>query len=352
MDDVAGFGHPSTVHADQAHARTTITTILGPKGLADKSLLPCPAGEILGWYVDLPRLTLLPSAKGCRKLLWTFFTLDVTARKWPLRQCQLLASLAQRYHVAIQGMAPYVYPFEALLAGTSPGARKVTSAARQAAEMWRAAAVLLIICPAALAMPIPRFLRLPTCPDTTLIEAHTDAGPTHLGLKLIDPLTKTVHLHTSFALPFSTPAAGCEHQNNREFLGCLLAMLCASRFRARCGVPPTHTIAIAWVGDNTSALSWAQQNKCRSASAQRAFVAYTMAQLTGGVVCSGTQHMAGVDMGDIDRLSRQRAVLDLDPAFLALFRTLDPAVPNNHTRPHHGTLVETHALLAVALRPE
>ena len=139
-------------------------------------------------------------------------------------------------------------------------------------------------------------------------------------------------------------------------------MLCASRFRARCGVPPTHTIAIEWVGDNTSALSWAQQNKCRSASAQRAFVAYTMVQLTGGVVCSGTQHMAGVDMGDIDRLSRQRAVLDLDPAlsvptsqipaFLALFCTLDPAVPNNHTRHHHGTLVDTHALLAAALRPE
>jgi hypothetical protein len=48
VDDVAGFGHPSTVHADQAHARATITAILGPGGLADKSLLPCPAGEILG----------------------------------------------------------------------------------------------------------------------------------------------------------------------------------------------------------------------------------------------------------------------------------------------------------------
>jgi hypothetical protein len=83
VDDVAGFGHPSTVHADQAHARATITAILGPDGLADKSLLPCPAGEILGWHVDLPRLTLLPSTKGCRKLLWTFFTLDVTAKKWP-----------------------------------------------------------------------------------------------------------------------------------------------------------------------------------------------------------------------------------------------------------------------------
>jgi hypothetical protein len=203
VDDVAGFGHPTTVRADQAHARTTITAILGPDGLADKSLLPCSAGEIIGWYVDLLRLTILPSAKGRRKLLWTFFTLDVTAKKWPLRQCQLLASLAQRYHVAIQGMAPYVFPFEALLAGTSPGPRKVTSAARQAAEMWRAVAVLLLVCPAAMAMPIPRFLRLPSCPHTTRIEAHTDAGPTHLGLKLVDPLTQKVHLHTSFALPCS-----------------------------------------------------------------------------------------------------------------------------------------------------
>jgi hypothetical protein len=120
VDDVAGYGHPSTVHADQTYTRTTITAILGPHGLADKSLHPCPAGEVIGWHVDIPRLTLLPSAKRCRKLLWTFFTLDVTARQWPLRQCQLLASLAQRYHVALQAMAPYVYPFESLLTGPSP----------------------------------------------------------------------------------------------------------------------------------------------------------------------------------------------------------------------------------------
>jgi hypothetical protein len=210
-------------------------------------------------------------------------------------------------------------------------------------------------------MPIPRLLRLPDVPNTTRIEAHTDAGPSHLGLKLVDPLTQKVLLHTSFALPFSAPAAGSEYQNNREFLGCLLAMLCASHFRDLCCVPPTHTIAIEWVGDNTSALAWAQQNKCRSASTQRAFVAYTMVQLTGGVICSGTLHMAGVDMGDIDRLSRQRTVLTLDPAlsvdtthipaFQALFRTLDPAAPTNQTRPHHAVLVETHALLAAALRP-
>jgi hypothetical protein len=42
--------------------------------------------------------------------------------------------------------------------------------------MWRVAAVLLIVCPPALAMPIPRLLRLPDVPNTTRIEAHTDAG--------------------------------------------------------------------------------------------------------------------------------------------------------------------------------
>lgn len=47
---------------------------------------------------------------------------------------------------------------------------------------------------------------------------------------------------------------------------------------------PTHTIAIEWMGDNTSALSKAQQNKCRSTSTQRTFVAYTIMQQTGGGV--------------------------------------------------------------------
>ena len=131
VDDIVGYGHPSSVRGDQTAAVGCIKGILGPDAhAADKQVLPCSTGEALGWTVDLPALTLLPSAKGRRKLLWAFFTVNVRARTWPLKQCQLLASLAHRYSVAMRGMALYVSLLDALLQGPSPGPRKASSAAR------------------------------------------------------------------------------------------------------------------------------------------------------------------------------------------------------------------------------
>ena len=111
VDDLNGFGHPHTAPADQAIAVGTIKAVLGPDAHAAEKAQPTAShGEVIGWSVDLPAQMLLPSAKGRRKLLWAFFTVDHRARTWPLLQCQLLSSLAHRYHVALRGMAPTFAP--------------------------------------------------------------------------------------------------------------------------------------------------------------------------------------------------------------------------------------------------
>jgi hypothetical protein len=362
VDDLNGFGHPRTAPTDQAIAVGTIKAVLGPDAhAAEKARPTAPQGEVIGWCVDLPTQMLLPSAKGCRKLLWAFFTVDHRARTWPLLQCQLLSSLAHRYHVALRGMAPYVRPFDELLATSSQGARKVSAAARQSLLMWQAASVLLQVQPAAMRMPIDRFLRVPGSTAFTTLEAISDAGPQMLGVVLFDPATRRELINTGFRLPYAAAAEASDFQNVRELNGCTLAMLCARIFGTRCQAPADRAIAITWVGDNTTALSWVAKNRCRSGAAQRSFVAHNLITIIADVACDVTIHLAGLYMGDTDRLSRGGALQHLNPAHTVdttsipalrdLFGYLDPSQAPMRSEPQLQVLADIHRLVTAALCP-
>ena len=99
--------------------------------------------------------------------------------------------------------------------------------------MWQAASVLLHVNPAAMSMPIERFLRVPHSTDFTTILAITDAGP-----RIFDPVTNAELLHTSFHLPYDQAAEQPDYQNTRELNGGTLAMLCARIFGVQCNAPP------------------------------------------------------------------------------------------------------------------
>ena len=151
VDDLIGFTHVSEAAKDQAAAQDIITRTFGPASLAPKSLLPCVAGEVLGWFVDLEMKCIRPNDKAIRKLMFAFFTVDLRAKRWPLQQCQMLASLAQRYSLALRGMHNFVQPLHSLCGGPSKiesGSstltwRNVSSQAKFAVEMWRMAAICL-----------------------------------------------------------------------------------------------------------------------------------------------------------------------------------------------------------------
>ena len=62
---------------------------------------------------------ILPYRLQSVKVLFAFFTVDLQAEKWSLRQCQMLASLAERYSLALCGMKNFVQPLHNLCR-TSP----------------------------------------------------------------------------------------------------------------------------------------------------------------------------------------------------------------------------------------
>ena len=86
---MVGVAHLSTAAADQSCAQDVLIRTFGPKAIADKSVMPCLQGEVLGWTVDLEYGLVRPNDKAIRKLMWAFFTVDMHAQRWPLQQCQM-----------------------------------------------------------------------------------------------------------------------------------------------------------------------------------------------------------------------------------------------------------------------
>jgi len=244
---------------------------------------------------------------------------------------------------------------------SSQGARKVIAAAHQSLLMWQAASVLLQMQPAAMRMPIDRFLRVPGSTAFTTLEAISDAGPQMLGVVLFDPATRRELINTGFRLPYAAAAEASDFQNVRELNGCTLAMLCARIFGTRCQAPADRAIAITWVGDNTTALSWVAKNRCRSGAAQRSFVAHNLITIIADVACDITIHLAGLYMGDTDRLSRGGALQHLNPAHTVdttsipalrdLFGYLDPSQAPMRSEPQLQVLADIHRLVTAALCP-
>jgi hypothetical protein len=86
---------------------------------------------------------------------------------------------------------------------------------------------------------------------------------------------------------------------------------------------------------------------------------YTWLHTIANITCDHTEHQAGTLMGDIDALSRQRAV-GLDAVntvdttshgpLVALFRALDPTTKSDQTRDHHLAYSHVHKLLVDVLQ--
>ena len=318
VDDLIGFSHCSVASADQTAAQNVILRTFGPSSLAKKSLLPCSAGDVLGWFVDLDNGLVRPNDRATRKLMFAFFTVDMKAKRWPLQQCQMLASLAQRYSLALRGMHNFVQPLHSLcgLKGQDTSHarhawRNVSSQAKFAVEMWRMVAICLYVDPLSLAVPIASLCSVGLAsPDYYVI---SDAGPDMFGFAVYSP-AGVLLWYSASSWPFER---NDDFQNAKEFLAflaCILDLIGSVPFHRGCN--------IHWTGDNVASLSWVDENRCKSNFAQRAFMAFTFICLRFQIQVVEVKHRPGILMGAIDALSRGYAH-DLDPL---LFKSIDESV--------------------------
>ena len=99
-----------------------------------------------------------------------------------------------------------------------------------------------------------------------------------------------------------------DFQNVREYLGVLLGLILLNSSSEVAHPRPTFKHSVHWTGDNTAALKWAQSAKVKSKSGQMANLAMIWAQAYGNFEVTGTDHLAGLKMGDIDGATRDKVL--------------------------------------------
>ena len=330
VDDFMGLSHRSTAQADQMIVQSICKATFGSDALADDNLVPSSEADILGFRVDLTLATIRPSDKGIRKLAFVFFSVDLNAETWPLRTCQIVASLSDRYSNVIVGLRPFVDCFNKLTGKfssvtiTSPNSkRKLSSLARCAVTVWRAVILLMDEYPSILAVPLRSLSLDVNFPPQFGLLSDAASG---LGLKVWGP--NGVIMFARYDFRYDSFQGNT--QNVREFLGELFGlMVIYLQFH-----PPRGT-RVAVRGDNMSALSWLGKNKSKSQAAHYGFLAYTWVIIITGFVVCDIQHIPGAsdEMFHVDALSRGASLVGPSwaqqeiyrPHFDNLFALCDPS---------------------------
>ncbi len=127
----------------------------------------------------------------------------------------------------------------------------------------------------------------------------SDASPTGIGAAIYNSHGKLL-FYSNFKLIFlSHHGCDSDFQNAREYLGYFFGI-----FLLQHEVTGIFHPNLKWINNNTSAVSWAESDKCKSIAAQTAHIATTWLSVILGIPNPEVFHIPGIQMGDIDSLSR------------------------------------------------
>jgi hypothetical protein len=209
--------------------------------------------------------------------------------------------------------------------------------------MWRVVAIMLWYDRNSLSRPLRSVLDPSHLPPVLYL--WTDASPWKLAAILRDADGKEL-AHSAHELVFLIPES---FQNVREHLAFLFGLLLMVLV-----TPDEQNRRIAWVGDNVAALKWVDSETCKSHSAQIANMIDARFRVCKHTHISSVTHCPGVDIGDVDSLSRDRPTPSLDPVLyinteLAPIRELlDMCNPNiiRDCEEHHAAFLRVHHLVS------
>ena len=199
---------------------------------------------------------------------------------------------------------------------------KATPLAKAIVELWRLMTLILFVNKEAYNVSLEDFCKsyhktgmtedwvaieeLEATP-TLRIAMTSDAGPHFVGATIhaID-LTSgdlTLLAYTSVHVPFDDP--GNMFQGLRKYLGLLVSYLLVQSYKIKNNLHTTKT-DVAWYGDNSGALRWADTNKATSRVAQCANLLISWFPIVTNLSLSSTEHISGdrmISLG-VDALSR------------------------------------------------
>ena len=311
VDDGMGFSPDTHIQSFREIYIRWWTRACGPKAInADKSIDPTKNPIIIGYIVDLENSTVRPDKKCMDKLFILLFCVYKHNEQMSLRDRQSIASMCERAAHCMRGMTAWLGPIHSMCKGKPHSLFTPNSTQRQAIEFFQASILTVFDRP-----------ELMTVPLTYIANAHnnvenniqyifrSDASELAATLSIWSPdgtsllMWSRIFFNWGKDSQFSstTEHLGGSAQNLREFLpiGLMMIMLSNSNL-------PSHNANVAWHGDNTAALTWASNNRCKAdqPASQRAFVAFSLIQRVTEISLSHTKQLRSEDMGTTDLISR------------------------------------------------
>lgn len=326
-DDFCGIGSKKDADAAALFIRNLIEATCGPNSVSlDKSVLAQQA-EMLGWFINLLNplgASITPKDDAIDKMTYYFFNFDPAVAQ-QLLLWQVLHAFAERYSYGIRGMRPFVSSLAHMIrkcggGPTIPGSRnnprlrhqtsrpKVASASAQfSIEMWRVVCLILYKNKAAFSIPIEHYIQVNGGAKDAAVEFHSvsDASPYRICVALYTQPAHQLVGWSSVLLPYPADT-GNQFQTNREYIGLILTLILIARlFPHRLSTAAGLAILFRWINDNTGALAWADKTKSTSLPSIVANMFVAAFQMHTNVTLTGSEHLPGVWMGDIDRESRR-----------------------------------------------
>jgi hypothetical protein len=326
-DDFVGFGLPEDTKTVASFVRTLILDVCGPGSVSVDKTVWAQQAEVIGWYIDLLDplgASIRPKTDAIYKMCYYFYSFNINLPQ-PLILWQILHSFAERYSQGLRGLRCFVAAFAHMIRATGPSTtstskshnlyvlkhqyavKKVATASTKfAIVIWRIVSYQLFRNVSCFSVPIDQFLAMNNASDIGAeFDLVSDASPYRICSAIYLHGTKTLLGWTSVLLPFE-PDTHNRYQGNREYLGLLTSLFLTGRVLVnRLGSASAPPIPVKWINDNKGALAWADDNKTSSINSMTANMAVVGIQVTTNISLLGSEHLPGIDMGDIDHESRR-----------------------------------------------
>ena len=159
-------------------------------GLSMKKDFFTQTAEIQGFLGDFPTGTVRPKNGAIEKMYFVLFKINARASQ-TLRYWQCLASLVTMYSPVVRGTRPFIAQINAMTSKATPYRTvRATPSALFEIEVWRAAIVIALTSPQALAVPLHMCIRNPRDRDSH--PTVFDASPWRLCAALYCSFTGVV----------------------------------------------------------------------------------------------------------------------------------------------------------------
>jgi len=278
---------------------------------AKKSVPPTKYPILIGYQCDFLRSTVRPDDKCLHKLFIVLFCVYKHGKQLSLRDRQSIASMCERTAQCMRGMQAWLGPIHNMCKGNIHQLHTPNSIQRQAIEIFQASLLAVFDRPEVMAVPLSYVARM---------HLNTDVGSQYIFRSDASEIAASLSIWSSDGSKllmwsrvfftewgsdslFSSTSGklGGSAQNLREFLPMSFMMIMLSNSNL-----PSQNAVVTWHGDNTSALTWASENRCKAnqPASQIAFIAYSLIQRVTEVSLSHTVQMKSADMGTMDLVSR------------------------------------------------